>query len=180
MKFLSTIVFLIAFASFVYTNPGLFPVIDEWFGTAKSGLSTELSPARNLTGKWTGMAPQGATYSDNVANPACSYKANLELELKQEGSTIAGSIGFTVREVKKLLSVPCLAKAGTTFSFPINGKVAGTDISFSHPGIARSFSPTNFKGKFTNDIMSGTFERTPHSGGDLAGLKGEWIVNRSR
>lgn len=143
-------------------------------------ISTKITPARDLSGGWSGVAPQGATYRDNVSNPACRYEADLFFDLKQNGNSISGSVRFVVRKVEQLLSAPCLATVGTTFSFPVNGSVSGTDINFSHLGVSGSLSPTNFIGKFTNDIMSGTFERNSYPGGDLTGLQGEWIVNRNR
>ena len=140
-----------------------------------------VAPARGLAGKWIGNGPQGARYRDNVVNPACEYEADLVLDLTQKSNDLTGNIRFTVRKVNQLLkSVPCLAKKGDSFNLPVSGTAVGAQIQFSHSGISGSFSPTKFiTGKFTNDIMSGTFERAPYpSGGDLAGLKGEWIVSR--
>lgn len=142
-------------------------------------LSTTLSPARNLSGKWLGLAPQGAFYRDYVANYACSYEADLTLNIKQGSQSIDGSVIFRVRKsTQKLQGIPCLP-TNYSFELPINGTVSGTNIVFSNVGIPNLYLPMRFTGTFISDIMSGTFERPPSSQ-DLAGLKGEWQITKSR
>lgn len=151
-------------------------------------LTTKLSPARNLVGKWVGSGSQGAFYQDNVANPACSYEADIVLEINdQTGNDITGFISLRVRKNSRILAkIPCIPEGVMAVNqAPIKGTISSTYVSFENPGLLGSFSPLSFttaKGTFTNDLMSGTFERTPNSsgGGDLTGMIGKWSVSRSR
>ena len=193
-KVLYIITFLVMIYYIYYFN--LIP-IGEWLGLQPSAtdmptniqntnnvgntkkLTTTISPARNLSGKWLGVAPQGATYRDYVANYACSYEADFTLNIKQKNQSIDGSAIFRVRKsTQRLQRVPCLP-TNYSFELPVDGTVSGTNITFSNVGIPNLYSPTTFVGTFTSDIMSGTFERRP-SNQDLAGLKGEWQVTKSR
>lgn len=166
-RVLTIITFIVMIFYIYYFN--LLP-IGEWLG---------ISPARGITGKWSGTAPQGATYKDYVVNYACSYEANLFLDIEQRNQNITGSILFGVRKsTQKLKGIPCLP-TNYSFNLPITGKISGTNIEFSNPGIPGTYSPTKFIGTFTSDIMSGTFERLP-SKQDLSGLKGQWQLTKNR
>lgn len=185
-SFIAFIIFAVAFIVVSRQYPQIAPFL--WNQGSENGPAHEqkqttkkapISPARNLSGTWAGVAPQGAIYRDNVANPACEYEANLTFSLTHTGNNINGTVKFAMRKAKNFISsVPCLPLS--EFTLPIAGAVAGATITFSHPGILGSFSPTNFTGTFTTDIMSGTFERAPGptGGADLTGVKGTWIVKR--
>ena len=203
-KILPVVVFIFMIYYAVYFN--LLPVgrlfedprayFPDWMVTifeqvgAKTGLSKltlKLSPARNLAGKWVGGGPNGAFYQDNVANPACSYEADIVLDItNQTGNDIAGFISFRVRKSSKILKgIPCIPEGSTALNqAPIKGTLSSTYISFENPGLRGTFSPIAFitaKGTFTTDLMSGTFERAPYpSGGDLTGIIGKWSVMHNR
>jgi len=121
--------------------------------TAVWGCSSGLEPARDLTGTWLGMAPNGAIYADNVANPNCSYEADLRITLAQDGSSLAGSLQLTVRKSEKLLStsLPCIP-VGTSSNQALFGEVGSSRVNFTLiDGV------TVFSGTFTSDILSGDF-----------------------
>lgn len=112
-----------------------------------------LSAARDLTGTWLGVAPSGALYEDNVANPNCRYEADLRVTLVQDGSSLAGSLNLTVRKSEKLLStsVPCVA-VGTSSTQGLFGEVGSSRANFTLvDGV------TVFSGTFTSDLLSGEF-----------------------
>lgn len=151
-------------------------------------LTTKLSPARDLKGRWAGTGPHGAFYRDNVANPACSYEADMALEItEQKNNTISGLLSLTIRRATPLLkNIPCIPEGMVALNkLPVIGMISSTFVTFSHPGLPGVFSPITFstnnhKGQFTEQIMSGSFERSPLLGGDLTGMVGEWIVTRAR
>ena len=134
-----------------------------------------------------GSGSNGAFYQDNVANPACSYEADIVLDItNQTGNDITGLISFRVRENRQILrGIPCIPEGSMALNqAPIHGTLSSTYVSFENPGLRGTFSPIAFttaKGTFTTDLMSGTFERSPYpSGGDLTGIIGKWTVSRSR
>lgn len=188
------VIFFMAMLYYMYYFK-LFP-FDQLFENIKSylpepvskQLTTKLSPARNLEGRWVGNGPQGAFYKDNVANPACAYEADIVLDIEnQTGNDIAGFISFRVRKSNQILRrIPCIPEGVMAINqAPIKGTISSTYVSFENPGLPGSFSPISFttaKGTFTSDLMSGTFERSPNSsgGGDLTGIIGKWSVSRSR
>ena len=163
-KTLFNIVFFGVFAYYIYYF-NLLP-IDQWLDNIKPSLpqpvvkliqrtqdflpkkfDKKISPARDLSGKWVGVAPQGAIYRDYIANYACSYVADLTLNLKQNDNNISGSINFHVRKsVQRLQHVPCLP-TDSSFTLPIAGTVSITDIIFSNAGISGVYSSMKFTGK---------------------------------
>jgi hypothetical protein len=121
--------------------------------TAVWGCGNSLEPARDLTGTWLGIAPNGALYEDNVANPNCRYEADLRITLAQDGNSLAGSLQLTVRESEKLLStsLPCVP-VGTSSNQALFGEVGTSRVNFTLiDGV------TVFSGTFTSDILRGDF-----------------------
>lgn len=129
-----------------------------------------LSPARDLTGRWTGAAPNGAIYRDNVANPNCMYEANLVLDLVQTGGALSGTLQLTVRNVDGPLANPGLAcvPVGTTSTQALTGEVGSTRSNFT-----LSDGITVFSGTYTSDIFSGDFVVN-----DVNGVIGTFTVVR--
>lgn len=112
-----------------------------------------LDAARDLTGTWTGEAPNGAIYQDNVANPNCSYEGDLRIVLTQDGSSLAGSLRLEVRKSEKLLqtSVSCVP-VGTVSQQALFGEASSSQFNFTLiDGV------TVFAGTFTSNIMNGDF-----------------------
>ena len=102
--------------------------------------SSGLDPATDLTGTWEGNAPNGALYTDNVANPACSYAADIRIVFVQSGESLTGSFTLTVRSATQLLSLPCVP-VGTSsnealFAIPVPSGIAeDTEISRQDTGV---------------------------------------------
>ena len=111
-----------------------------------------LTPARDLTGTWVGTGPNGAVYQDNVANPNCTYEADLVIEFVQDGSTVVGTLTLTVRESNGPLVEPSLPSApvGSQAIQGLTGEVGSTQVNFD-----LSDGMTVFSGTFTTDLLSG-------------------------
>lgn len=206
MKILFRIFLLIVIAvGVVYTNPSLFPAFHTWLeqkvnssGQTKEGvtpepipaspatkkLTTELSPARGISGRWIGSKPQGATYRQSSI---CEYTTDIVINFTQNNNAVNGTINFTTRDAKDLDAVdftPCPPTGYLAGDFQIQGTINGTYITFETVALRGDPSlPIKFKGTFTDNIMSGTFERMPYSPSQLAELSkvsGTWIVTKSR
>lgn len=128
--------------------------------------SSGLDPATDLTGTWEGNAPNGALYTDNVANPACSYAADIRIVFVQSGESLTGSFTLTVRSATQLLSLPCVP-VGTSSNEALFGSVIGSAVTFELFN-----SRTDFGGSFTTDILTATFDST------LPGIAGTMTVQR--
>lgn len=128
--------------------------------------SSGLDPATDLTGTWEGNAPNGALYTDNVANPACSYAADIRIVFVQSGESLTGSFTLTVRSATQLLSLPCVP-VGTSSNEALFGSVIGSAVTFELFN-----SRTDFDGSFTTDILTATFDSA------LPGIAGTMTVQR--
>lgn len=209
MKILLKIFLLIAIAvGVVYTNSNLFPSLRTWLeqtvnfpsqtkkdkasktvtispSPTTKKLTTTLSSARNISGQWVGSKPQGAIYRQSTI---CEYTADLIITFKQNNNAINGTISFITKSVKKLDTedfTPCPPAGYLTSDFSIQGTISGTDVNFETTATSRGDPslPIKFKGTFTSDIMSGTFERLSYSSSQLAELSrvsGTWIVTKNR
>ena len=112
-----------------------------------------LHPARDLTGTW-GPAPNGALYSGNVANPACSYAADVRIVFVQAENSLTGSFTLTVRSSTQLLSIPCVP-VGTSNNEALFSSVSSSDVTFELFN-----TRTEFDGSFTSDILTADFTST--------------------
>ncbi len=125
-----------------------------------------LDPATDLTGTWEGLAPNGALYSDNVANPACEYTADVRIVFVQTGTSLTGSFTFTVRTATQLLSLSCVP-VGTVSNEALFGSVSSSDVNFELFN-----SRTEFDGAFTSNILTASFDSS------LPGIAGTMTVQR--
>ncbi len=128
-----------------------------------------LDPARDITGTWEGTGPNGAFFSDNVANPNCAYEADVRIVFVQDGQDLTGSFTLTVRKSTKLLmtNVPCLS-VGTVNSEALFGTVTGSGVAFE------TFNTrVQFTGSFTTDILTASFVST-----QPGGIQGDMTVRR--
>ena len=115
---------------------------------------TGLDAARDLTGTWEGTGPNGASYQDNVANPNCSYEADVRIVFVQDGTSLTGSFTLTVTSATQLLSLPCVP-VGAENNEALFGSVNSSDVTFE------TFTTrTEFDGTFTTDILNATFAST--------------------
>ena len=134
--------------------------------TTLASCSSGLNPATDLTGTWEGDAPNGALYTDNVANPACSYTADIRIVFVQTGTSLTGSFTLTVRTATQLLSPPCVP-VGTSSNEALFGSVSSSDVTFELFN-----SRTAFDGTFTSSTFTATFDST------LPGIAGTMTVSR--
>ncbi len=134
--------------------------------TTLASCSSGLDPATDLTGTWEGNAPNGALYTDNVANPACSYAADIRIVFVQSGNSLTGSFTLTVRDATQLLSLPCVP-VGTSSNEALFGSVSSSDVNFELFN-----SRTEFDGAFTSNIFTATFDSS------LPGIAGTMTVQR--
>ena len=134
--------------------------------TTLASCSSGLDPATDLTGTWEGNAPNGALYADNVANPACSYAADIRIVFVQSGNSLTGSFTLTVRDATQLLSLPCVP-IGTSSNEALFGSVSSSDVNFELFN-----SRTEFDGAFTSNILTATFDSS------LPGIAGTMTVQR--
>lgn len=206
MKTLFKIFLLIIIAiGVLYTNPNLFPPLHNWLKrvvnlsrpaeegaapeltvtpSASKQSTTTLTPARDLSGRWVGSKLQGATYRQSSI---CEYTADVVINLTQKNNAVNGTISFTTKSVEDLDAedfTPCPPTGYLTGDFLVKGTLSGTNINFDTETMRGNPAlPIKFKGVFTSDIMSGTFERLPYSSSQLAELSrvsGTWIVTKTR
>ena len=122
--------------------------------TTLASCGTGLDPATDLTGTWEGTGPNGALYSDNVANPACQYAADVRIVFVQDGTSLTGSFTLTVRTATQLLSLPCVA-VGAENNEALFGSVSSSDVTFELFN-----TRTEFDGSFTSGILTADFTST--------------------
>ena len=122
--------------------------------TALVSCGSGLDPATDLTGTWEGTAPNGALYSDNVANPACTYAADVRIVFVQAENSLTGSFTLTVRSSTQLLSQTCVA-VGASNNEALFGSVSSSDVTFELFN-----TRTEFDGSFTSDILTADFTST--------------------
>lgn len=89
--------------------------------------------ADDLSGRWLGVAPDGALFWDDTADPNCSYEADMELVLEQAGDSLSGSVALTIRDYLGPMTepaVPCTA-VGTVMSQELSGTRSATQATFT-------------------------------------------------
>jgi hypothetical protein len=127
-------------------------------------------PVADLSGLWTGVTPDGAFYQDDSERPNCSYEADIELRLEQDGDNLSGTITLTIRDYigpMRTSWVPCTA-VGTVTTQVLTGTRTATQATFTlEDGI------TLLSGTCENDRISGDLIVNSSSG-----LRGNWRVIR--
>ena len=128
--------------------------------TTLASCGSGLDAARDLTGTWEGMGPNGAFYADNVANPNCEYEADVRIVFVQDNTSLTGSFTLTVRKSTQLIvtTLPCVP-VGTSNNEALFGSVNISNVSFE-----LFSSRTAFDGTFTADILTATFSSTVPGG----------------
>lgn len=135
-------------------------------------LTTQLSPARDLAGRWQGTA----RWTNNVANPGCAYEGVLLIVFRQEGNRLAGEYTTTITKSTQLLkSVPC-SPEGTQGTYPLTGLVSSSAVQFDVTNI-------HYTGTFTSDLLQGTLEsclnQECNDGTRAVGFKGNFSLRRA-
>lgn len=139
----------------------------------KEDLSSQLNPARDLSGIWEG----NAKWQNNVVNPACSYEGTIRFDLRLNGNQITGNWQTTITKSNQLLkTVPC-SLPGENLPADLIGGVSSSKAKFSSGAI-------DFKGMLTSDLFKGTFESCPDQicsdGSRAVGFIGEYTTIRKR
>jgi len=120
-------------------------------------LTTTITPARDLTGTWEGIARWSDTYS-----PECRYEMEYKLTLTQKENTLDGTFGpseaaTTSGKVIEGSEETCLTPFQAAIIDPfIHGTVSGAEFTID----AQSATLT---GTFTTDLIQGKI------GGDYTG-----------
>ena len=133
----------------------------------KKELTSTITPARDLTGRWSGSA----IYQDNALNPNCKYEGSFVFNFQQNGNNIQGNYALTITKPTQLLDtgLPCSPK-GTYPLTTLAGTVSSSRIDFTDP------SGNIFSGTFTTDLMTLNFESCPNNecgtGSYGVGIKG--------
>jgi hypothetical protein len=126
--------------------------------------------ADDLSGRWLGVAPDGATFWDDTANPNCSYEADMELVLEQDGDSLSGTIALTIRDFLGPMtepSVPCTG-VGTVTIQDLAGTRTATQASFTlEDGV------TNLTAVCGENRLSGELEVDA-----AAAMRGTWRVKK--
>jgi hypothetical protein len=119
-----------------------------------SGCSGLLSPARNVTGKWTG---QGVYYTLAMASGERSSKvtANILFTLHQSGTTVTGS--YEIYPIaQEPLGQEVLVPGSAGGEHSLTGTVSGTTLILDSKGVVYSGGATEeWKFTLTSDLMSG-------------------------
>jgi hypothetical protein len=106
------------------------------------------TPTASVSGTWIGRAPDGWTSFDSNAN--CGRDDNdVDLVVTQTGSSIAGTIKWTIRAS---FFPPDIGKTNTQ---PLTGTVNGNAVTFTFGQSSTGVIPV-FSGTFTSTRMSGS------------------------
>jgi hypothetical protein len=101
--------------------------------------TASLTPARDLTGRWTGTP----VFTDRANE--CAYEGAMELTLMQNENHLTGFFNLTV--TKTTGDPPCV-RVGSSFHYLVDGTVSSTQI---HLIVADTDS---LNGSFTTDLMT--------------------------
>jgi len=102
-------------------------------------LDPVLSSARDLSGRWTGIV----TFTERV--PQCSYSADFDMNLVQNGDALNGGFNVVIREIKS--GSDCL-NPGTQLGFPVAGSASASAINMLISGTDKLL------GSLTTDQMT--------------------------
>jgi hypothetical protein len=155
----------------------LAPTLALIVATAVAGCTSQtndplglLGTVDDISGQWLGVAPDGALFWDDTADPNCSYEADMELVLEQDGDNLSGTIALTIRDYLGPMTepaVPC-TPVGTVTIQDLTGIRTATQATFTlEDGVM------NFTAVCGNHRLSGELEANSASG-----LRGTWRVTR--
>ncbi len=123
---------------------------------ARQQLTTTITPARDLTGQWSGSF----TFTNNCPNPACRYTGrlvppSLALNLVQNGNQVGGAltVDFNQFETEELVGMPCptFREAGGVQQTQIfGGTVSSSRFTFQDVG------GNTWNLMLTTDLLKGT------------------------
>jgi len=120
---------------------------EESFKQDKPELTSTITPARDLSGKWIGLFES----QENTPDVDCLYTSTFELQLQQKGNNLQGSMIFTNIDVeqnyKSSIPIPCGVPIERSSSDPITGTVSSSALSIFRGGTKV------MSGSFTTDNM---------------------------
>lgn len=111
-------------------------------------ISTDISSARDISGKWEG----NLIASDNTAGGYFETNYDMSLDLKHTDNSVTGSIVLTSKSVSNIPTGWPTPTMNQTYTGSLNGTVSGVNVDFT---TTLSNSCLHFKGTFTTDIMEG-------------------------
>lgn len=126
-------------------------------GQAGQELGGGLTPAGDLTGKWSGTA----SFQENVEGAECLFGGTFVLTLNQQGNSVSGGFVFTQTSLEQtrvstgslIPPIGCAGPAGGITRGAVSGTVSGSAIELSS-GRGKLFS-----GSFTSDLMELRLDR---------------------
>mgnify|MGYP001594641285 CR=1 FL=1 len=122
--------------------------------TPKEKLTSTITPARDLTGKWEGSL----TFTNNCPNPACRYKGRLvppsiAMDLQQIGNNVVGNVTLYTNnfEIEELVGLPCptFSEFQTSTSQIQNGVISSSRFTFTDIG------DNSWDFRLTTDLLQG-------------------------
>jgi predicted phage tail protein len=148
-------------------------------GCGTSGPSNEIvlvvgggSPTGGLTGRWIGVAPDGIS----VPTAACETAYDVQFDLTQNGTNVAGTTTLRVTAVKAGAS-GC-TPPGTTFTLPLTGTAGGPTFVL-RVGLPDNVGVIQFTGSFTSARLSGAASFTVlTSAGGVSQYSGTFAANK--
>lgn len=126
--------------------------------------------AADLSGRWLGVAPDGALFWDDTADPNCSYEADMELVLEQAGDSLSGTVVLTIRDYLGPMTEPAVSctAVGTVMTQELRGTRSATQANF-----VLADGVTSFTALCDSDRLSGELEVDA-----AAAMRGTWRVRK--
>ena len=127
----------------------------------QQGLTTAISPARDLTGDWAGTLSRSFSINEETEDVFCLYTGTAKLTLQQQGNGVTGSMRIdeiTVKDTQKqaptdeyglpAVIIPCGVPVSPSYlDIDLEGTVSSSTIDL------QGFF-TRFSGSFTTDLMT--------------------------
>jgi hypothetical protein len=178
------------FAGVISVRPDWFGFIDEKLKSIKtpmSGLTSSLSPVRDLRGTWkSSLAGKGFQVFGRIeaGTSVTTIYEDGDIEIIIEdvvNNTATGKIRYTNVVAKSVTTAPNIKpitvelKPEDTGYLPISIAINGTALDFGT--VATDGVTISMKGMYLTDILSGTMTATVEGSGEL---KGVFTLNRQK
>ncbi|MBI4894147.1 MAG: hypothetical protein HY833_00180 [Candidatus Aenigmarchaeota archaeon] len=130
-------------------------------GDSQQGLTTAISPARDLTGDWAGTLSRSFSINEETEDVLCLYTGTVRLTLRQQGNGVIGSMRIdkiTVKDTQK--QAPIDEYGLPAVVIPCGVPVSPPYLDIDLEGTASSSTIdlqgffTRFSGSFTADLMT--------------------------
>ncbi len=112
--------------------------------TNQNNDGTNLTPARDVTGNWTGSP----VFTDRAYE--CAYEGTMKLRLEQQDSNVTGYFDLTVVSTD---GSPACVQIGSTFRYLVEGTISSSRIDLLVAGTDA------LVGSFTTDLMTLRWEQ---------------------